>query len=200
MDAWEALNQGTGREAFDAPDRFDLSSLTALTRRKPASVRQPPRARPAEAPPSARPSPPPPSPSPPSPPRAPRHAAPPPAERAPAPRLAYRSLVRPYARTGGRTRPGQDLNLESLVSTTVLGRRYVGADTTDQRFICDLCADVRSIAEIAAYVRLPLGVVKVIVGDLAEAGAVEIHRPGFVVSDRSSRDFMDRILEGLRAL
>lgn len=197
MDAWEALNQGTGREAFDAPDRFDLGSLTALTRRKPASVRQQPSA-PVEAP-----SPPSPASTPPR--AAPRHAASPPSEvpptgRAQRSRLAYRSLVRPYARTGGRTRPGQDLNLESLVSTTVLGRRYAGAETTDQRFICDLCADVRSIAEIAAYVRLPLGVVKVIVGDLAEAGAVEIHQPGFVVSDRSSRDFMDRILEGLRAL
>ncbi|MEU6647399.1 DUF742 domain-containing protein [Saccharomonospora sp. NPDC046836] len=115
-------------------------------------------------------------------------------------RFEHRSLVRPYARTGGRTRPGQDLQLESLVSTSARGRHYLGAVTTVQRFICDLCVDVRSVAEIAAYARLPLGVVKVIVDDLAEAGALQIQQPGLLASDRDARDFMARILDGLRTL
>ncbi|WP_307831930.1 DUF742 domain-containing protein [Prauserella cavernicola] len=108
--------------------------------------------------------------------------------------------MRPYARTGGRTHPGQDLQLESLVQTSEGGRRYLGAGTTVQRFICDLCVDVRSVAEVAAYARLPLNVVKVIVDDLAAAGAVEIQQRGMLLTDRSSQDFMTRILDGLRAL
>ena len=70
----------------------------------------------------------------------------------------------------------------------------------EQRFICDLCVDVHSVAEIAAFARLPLGVVKVLVDDLSEARAVEIQRPGFVLADQGSRDFMQRILNGLRSL
>ncbi len=151
MDDWAALHQGTGREEFDAPGRFDLTGLPKLVRAEP--VRQP-----------------------------------------------RRSLVRPYARTGGRTRPGQELALESLVWTTAAGRRHEGVVSVEQRFICDLCVESRSVAEVAAYVHLPLGVVKVIVADLADAGAVEIHHPGLLVADRSSLDFMSRLLEGLRAL
>ncbi|MEU3274674.1 DUF742 domain-containing protein [Saccharomonospora sp. NPDC006951] len=122
------------------------------------------------------------------------------AEQPEPPRFEHRSLVRPYARTGGRTRPAQELNLDTLVSTSASGRRYEAAETPEKQFICDLCAEVRSIAEIAAYARLPLGVVKVIVDDLARAGAVDIHQTGFVLTDRSSQDFMSRILDGLRAL
>lgn len=118
----------------------------------------------------------------------------------PPPRFTHRSLVRPYARTGGRTKPAQELALEALVATTERGRAYHGVSSPEQRFICDLCVEVRSIAEIAAFAGLPLGVVKVIVDDLANSGAVHIRQPGFVVSDRSSQDFMTRILDGLRSL
>jgi hypothetical protein len=111
-----------------------------------------------------------------------------------------RTLVRPYARTGGRTRPEHDLALESLVSTTDHGRRYLGAAPRSHRLICELCAESRSVAEIAAQLHLPLGVVKVLVGDLAAAGHVQIHQTGLVIGDRSSRDFMERVLQGLRAL
>ncbi|WP_007027775.1 DUF742 domain-containing protein, partial [Saccharomonospora iraqiensis] len=121
-------------------------------------------------------------------------AAPPP------PRFTHRSLVRPYARTGGRTRPANELALEALVATTERGRRYEGVQSPEQRYVCDLCVEVHSVAEIAAFAKLPLGVVKIVVDDLAEVGAVDLQQPGFVLSDRDSRDFMERILTGLRAL
>jgi len=109
-------------------------------------------------------------------------------------------LVRPYARTGGRTKPARELALEALVVTTERGRRYEGVESPEQRFICDLCVDVHSVAEIAAFARLPLGVVKVLVDDLSRVGAVEIRRPGFVLDDKGSQEFMQRILNGLRSL
>ena len=111
-----------------------------------------------------------------------------------------RSRVRPYTRTGGRTRSDHNLALEALVSTSDDGRRYRGVRSVEHRRICDLCLDTRSVAEIAAHLRLPLGVVKVLVGDMADIGLVLIHQTELILGDRSSRDFMERVLAGLRAL
>jgi hypothetical protein len=118
----------------------------------------------------------------------------------PAPAASVRSRVRPYTRTGGRTRSDHNLALEALVSTSEDGRRYRGVRSVEHRRICDLCLDTRSVAEIAAHLRLPLGVVKVLVGDMADIGLVLIHHTELILGDRSSRDFMERVLAGLRAL
>lgn len=201
-DEWAALNQPTDREGFDSPDRFDLSGLSQVTQLA-RRLRQQPTAAPGHTGAAGRAGPaghlPPPSaaqPStaqPPPPPAQPRTAQPP-------PHFTHRSLVRPYARTGGRTRPSTELALEALVVTTDRGRRYEGVVSPEQRFICDLCVDVHSVAEIAAFARLPLGVVKVLVDDLSTVGSLQIRRPGFVLADQDSRDFMERILDGLKAL
>jgi len=109
-------------------------------------------------------------------------------------------LVRPYTRTGGRTHSDHNLALEALISTTEQGRRYHGAASVEHRLICDLCVQTRSVAEIAAHLRLPLGVVKVLVGDMADAGLVLVHASRLVLGDRSALEFMDRVLQGLRNL
>jgi hypothetical protein len=111
-----------------------------------------------------------------------------------------RSRVRPYARTGGRTRSAYDLALEALVSTSEKGSLYPGPGTAEHRAIRSLCTETRSVAEIAAYLRLPLGVVKVLVGDMADDGDLLIHQTGLILGDRSSQEFMERVLRGLRAL
>jgi hypothetical protein len=111
-----------------------------------------------------------------------------------------RSRVRPYARTGGRTHSPHNLALEALVSTTEKARRFVGVGSPEHRAICDVCLETRSVAEIAAHLYLPLGVVKVLVGDMADAGLVIVHQPGMSLDDQGSRDFMERVLQGLRAL
>lgn len=116
----------------------------------------------------------------------------------PAPR--HVSLARPYARTGGRTHPEHHLSLEALVSTSEQGRRYEGARTEEHRTICDFCAESRTLADIVAELQLPLGVVKVIVADMATAGMVLVHQPGLAFGDRSSREFMQRLLDSLHAL
>lgn len=124
-------------------------------------------------------------------------AVPPPVE---FPATPSGSRVRPYTRTGGRTHSEHNIALEALVSTSEDGRRYRGVRSVEHRRICDLCLDTRSVAEIAAHLRLPLGVVKVLVGDMAEAGLVLVHQTQLVLGDRSSREFMERVLAGLRAL
>jgi hypothetical protein len=110
------------------------------------------------------------------------------------------SLVRPYFRTRGRTRPTQDLALEALVSTSEHGRLLDRVRVPEHRSICDLCVDTRSVAEVAALLRLPLGVVRVLIGDVAGLGLVLVHSGSSTVGDRPSIEFMERVLSGLRRI
>jgi hypothetical protein len=110
------------------------------------------------------------------------------------------SLVRPYALTGGRTRPDHDLAIEALVSTNELSRDLDTVLQAEHRAICELCLEVRSVAEVAALLRLPLGVVRVLIGDMAGLGLVKIHQTALVVGDRPSMEFLERVLSGLRRL
>jgi hypothetical protein len=110
------------------------------------------------------------------------------------------SLVRPYTRTGGRTRPDYDLDIEALISTSEKGLERDAAVLPEHRSICGLCVDTRSVAEVAALLRLPLGVVRVLIGDMASMGLVLIHQGGLVVGDRPSMEFLERVLSGLRKL
>ncbi|QQQ81056.1 DUF742 domain-containing protein [Saccharothrix sp. 6-C] len=110
------------------------------------------------------------------------------------------SLVRPYTRTGGRTRPDYDLAIEALVSTSERGLERDAAVLPEHRSICGLCTDTRSVAEIAAHLRLPLGVARVLIGDMASMGLVLIHQGGLITGDKPSIDFLERVLSGLRRL
>jgi hypothetical protein len=109
-------------------------------------------------------------------------------------------MVRPYTKTGGRTRSDYDLAIEALVSTSERGRTPDAAVRPEHRSICGLCLDTRSVAEVAAHLRLPLGVARVLIGDMAGMGLVLIHQSGMVVGDRPSIEFMERVLSGLRRL
>ena len=118
----------------------------------------------------------------------------------PEPMAETGSLVRPYTKTGGRTRSDYDLAIEALVSTSDRGRLPEAAVLPEHRSICGLCLDTRSVAEVAAHLRLPLGVARVLIGDMAGMGLVLIHQSGMVVGDRPSIEFMERVLSGLRRL
>lgn len=109
-------------------------------------------------------------------------------------------LVRPYFRTGGRTKPAYDLAIEALISTSERGRALDRVRVPEHRSICGLCLDTRSVAEVAAYLRLPLGVVRVLIGDVAGLGLVLVHTATAAVGDRPSIEFMERVLSGLRRI
>jgi hypothetical protein len=114
---------------------------------------------------------------------------------------ASSGLVRPYAMTGGRTRPRYQLAIEALVSTAADPDRLRGQLPEHQR-ICLLCREIKSIAEISALLTIPLGVVRILVADLAEAGLVAIHQPGGDESAGGQPDvtLLERVLSGLRKL
>jgi hypothetical protein len=86
-------------------------------------------------------------------------------------------IVRPYLFTRGRTRPAQaaPLRIETLLSATDLARTTARTLPGEQRRIVELCDTPRSVAEVAAATRTPLGVVRVLVGDLYTAGFVDLH-------------------------
>jgi hypothetical protein len=106
-------------------------------------------------------------------------------------------LVRPYYMTGGRGRPTQvDLEIEALVSTTAQGERSPKL-TVEQRAIIALCRDLLSVAEVSARLDLPLGVTRVLIGDMATDGLVLVHRPTSV-GDRPDLALLQRVLYGLQ--
>jgi hypothetical protein len=108
-------------------------------------------------------------------------------------------LVRPYYMTGGRARPAQnDLEIEALVSTTAQGERSPKL-TVEQRAIIALCRDLLSIAEVSARLDLPLGVARVVIGDMAAEGLVILHRPT-TVGDRPDLALLQRVLYGLNQI
>lgn len=110
-------------------------------------------------------------------------------------------LVRPYAMTGGRTRPRYQLAIEALVSTTADLSRLQGQLPEHQR-ICRLCIEIKSVAEVSALLSIPLGVARILVADLAEAGLVAIHQPGGDEAAGGQPDvtLLERVLSGLRKL
>jgi hypothetical protein len=71
--------------------------------------------------------------------------------------------------------------------------------TPEMRAIVEVCRRMRTIAEIAALLKLPLGVVRVLVSDLADQGRLRVygtgHGPG-----RPERALLERVLSGLRRL
>ncbi|MEV6877087.1 DUF742 domain-containing protein [Amycolatopsis sp. NPDC051128] len=118
----------------------------------------------------------------------------------PATEMETSGLVRPYFRTRGRTKATLDLAIEALISTSEQGRMLDRVRVPEHRSICDLCLDTRSVAEVAALLRLPLGVVRVLIGDVAGLGLVLVHSSSTTVGDRPSIEFMERVLSGLRRI
>ncbi|WP_326687736.1 DUF742 domain-containing protein [Streptomyces sp. NBC_01795] len=111
-------------------------------------------------------------------------------------------LVRPYAMTGGRTRPRYQLAIEALVHTTAEAAQLQGQLPEHQR-ICRLCYEIKSVAEISALLTIPLGVARILVADLAEAGLVAIHQPGGETTSADGQPdvtLLERVLSGLRKL
>lgn len=105
------------------------------------------------------------------------------------------ALVRPYVLTGGRTRARVSFAVEALVTATGPARP---GEPLDHARIRGLCRGPRSVAEVAALLGVPLGVAQVLLADMLDAGAVQVHR----TADAGGPDLalMERVLSGLRRL
>ncbi len=110
------------------------------------------------------------------------------------------SAVRPYAWTRGRTKSGLDLAIEALVSTSQRGRDQMGLLQVEHRAVAELCEQTRSVAEVAALLSLPLGVARVLLGDMAGIGVVTVHQTASSAGNVPDLALMERVLSGLRRL
>ncbi len=110
------------------------------------------------------------------------------------------SAVRPYAWTRGRTKSGLDLAIETLVSTSQRGRDQMGLLQMEHRSVAELCEQTRSVAEVAALLSLPLGVARVLLGDMAGLGVVTVHQTASSAGNVPDLALMERVLSGLRRL
>jgi Protein of unknown function (DUF742) len=128
----------------------------------------------------------------------PRHELPEPEP--PADRAEDAAIVRPYSWTGGRTRPVYDLAVETLVSVGAPGRDPTRLPQYEHRAVAELCREPRSVAEVAALLSLPLGVARVLIGDMASQGTVVVHQTASASGDVPDMALMERVLSGLRRL
>ncbi|HZP31293.1 MAG TPA: DUF742 domain-containing protein [Acidimicrobiia bacterium] len=109
-------------------------------------------------------------------------------------------LVRPYVITQGRTRAaGATLALEAAVHARVLPAQFDPKAAPEARRIVELCQHPLSIAEVSARLLLPVGVVRVLVGDLTAAGAVMVGTPA-TPDAATDITLLERLLDGIRAL
>jgi hypothetical protein len=112
-----------------------------------------------------------------------------------------RLRVRPYALTGGRVRSSTELALETIVRVTDRGESHRDGLSTESRHILELCREPTSIAEVSAHLSLPLGVARVLVGDLVTEGLLDSHStPATGDGSRPDLRLLERVLDGLQAL
>ncbi|MDH2392539.1 DUF742 domain-containing protein [Streptomyces sp. HNM0663] len=114
-------------------------------------------------------------------------------------------LVRPYAMTGGRTRPGPNhirLDLIALVDIApdAPGPAQEALLGPEHRTLLALCRlETQSVAELAADADLPVGVVRVLLGDLLQGGHIRVSRP-VPPAQLPPEKILREVIEGLRAL
>jgi hypothetical protein len=109
-------------------------------------------------------------------------------------------VVPVYAVTGGRTRSntGADMPVETLVTVTPAGRR-AGELHLEYRATVELAARPISVVEIGSALRVPVGVARVLVSDLVDAGYLTVHLPPTSGGGGPAPEILERLLEGLRA-
>lgn len=115
--------------------------------------------------------------------------------------------VRPYSLTGGRTRFGHVLLVETFVAA--LEAADERKELTDgggaarvmpeMLAIIELCRRMRTVAEVSALLKIPLGVVRVLLSDLADQGKIRVYETGHGTG-QPDHTLLERVLSGLRRL
>ena len=104
-------------------------------------------------------------------------------------------LVRPYTVSNGRTSPGVSLDLLSMVAST--GEAPPSPLEPDHEQALALCREPMSVTDIAARLRLPVAVTKIVVSDLIEWGAATTEPPR-PADEPTDRVVLERVLNALQ--
>ncbi|MEV2217776.1 DUF742 domain-containing protein [Streptomyces sp. NPDC050997] len=113
-------------------------------------------------------------------------------------------VVRPYAMTRGRTTSAAQHRLDviAVVVTESQADDPEGDHTLspEQVDIVDLCREApQSVAELSAELDLPIGVIRVLIGDLVDAEFVHVNRP-VPPAELPDESILRDVINGLRAL
>ncbi|MCY0932162.1 DUF742 domain-containing protein [Streptomyces sp. H27-H1] len=103
---------------------------------------------------------------------------------------------RPYTLTRGRTQASRLLRLETLVEAATEARDHRSLMPEHEQ-IRRMCAHPRSVAEISAVLGIPIGVMRILVADLADSGLVRVHEQD---ERGASAAMLQRVLHGLERL
>jgi uncharacterized protein DUF742 len=118
----------------------------------------------------------------------------------PAVDLPRRTVVRPYMLTRGRTSSSLGVFELHAPVLALVGPEQLGRTTTpEDRLIVELCQTPMSVAELSARLGAPVGVVRVLVGDLVDARMIQVRQMENRAEHRDVR-LLERLLEGIRAL
>ena len=112
--------------------------------------------------------------------------------------VAAARFVRPYTITAGRTKSAVDLPVEATLRQQPALPGAVADLAAGAKRVLSLC-DEKSVAEVSALASMPIGVVRVLLGDLVEQGLVQVQA---TITESSSKDerieLIERTLRGLR--
>jgi hypothetical protein len=87
-------------------------------------------------------------------------------------------VVRPYALTGGRTRPtGESFDLLALVAAGNVESVDLMLLEPEYLSVMRLCRQPTPVADLASDLDLPLGVVRILLSDMRERGLITIRPP-----------------------
>jgi hypothetical protein len=107
-------------------------------------------------------------------------------------------VVRPFIVTGGRTRPVDErLHMETVVTASPAA--LSAPLGFERRHIVEICQRPLSVAEVAASLKVPRGVARVLVADLVAERLLVVHER-LTLADYPSRELLERIRDGVRAL
>ncbi|MFC8434407.1 DUF742 domain-containing protein [Streptomyces sp. NPDC057253] len=113
-------------------------------------------------------------------------------------------VVRPYAMTRGRTTSVGQHRLDLIA--VVVAEPHTDDPEGDQSLspehvdIVDLCRDTpQSVAELSSELDLPIGVVRVLIGDLVDSEWVHVNRP-VPPAELPDESILRDVINGLRAL
>jgi hypothetical protein len=109
-------------------------------------------------------------------------------------------VVRHYAMTSGRTRPLRgEFDLITLIVASRLGAGGEAGLQPEHARILQLCQNPVSVAELATDLDLPVGTVRVLLGDLLDRGFIRTRSPAPAAQLPNERVFK-AVLDGLRSL
>lgn len=109
-------------------------------------------------------------------------------------------LVRPYAMTGGRTRHSRaDFDLIAIVATADATPDARAALGPEHEEILRLCRNPLSVAEISSHLDLPVGVARVLLGDLLDQELITVRQPA-PVTDLPGERVLKEVIDGIQGL